>query len=75
MPLWGNQFLGRIDMLLKLTNRNSKILLWLDPNMKLKMIREADNARLKGLNVSSIFSLYDPKEHNLKEIEGYINNV
>lgn len=72
MPLWGNQFLGRIDMLLKLTRNGCKVLLWLDPNMYTKMIKESNVARLKGLETCSILSRMDPKEHTMDEIEEYV---
>ncbi len=72
MPLWGNQFLGRIDMLLKLTRNGCSVLLWLDPNMYTKMIKESNVARLKGLETCSILSRMDPKEHTMDEIEEYV---
>lgn len=72
MPLWGNQFLGRIEMLLKLIRNGCKVLLWLDPNMYTKMIKESNVARLKGLETCSILSRMDPKEHTMDEIEEYV---
>lgn len=75
MPLWGNQFLGRIDMLLKLTRMSTTVLLWLDPNMYTKMIKESNVSRLKGLQTYSVLSTRDPKEHTLGEIDEYIKKA
>lgn len=72
MPLWGNNFTNRIDMLLKLTTINHKVLLWLDPDMTIKSVKESNVARLKGLQCTSIHSTHDPKEHSYSEIENYL---
>lgn len=75
MPLFGNNFKNRIDSLLKLTRKDHKLLLWLDPNMTIHSTKECSISRLRGLQVYSIHSLYDPKEHSLREIENYVTQV
>lgn len=75
MPLFGNNFVSRIDRLLKLTRMNYTVLLWLDPNMHIKSIKESNVARLKGLQTCSILSRMDPKEHTLDEIDEYIDKA
>lgn len=73
LPLFGNNFTNRIELLKKLTTKKHKLLLWLDPDMTIKSIKEASIARLHGLECYSVHSKYDPKEHSLPEIKKYLN--
>ncbi len=72
MPLFGNNFKNRIEHIKKLTTMHHKLLLWLDPDMTIHSAKECSIARLRGLQVYSIHSKYDPKEHSLREIENYV---
>lgn len=69
MPLFGNEVANRLKSLRVLTD---KLTIWLDPNMKRKMIIEASRAQGFGFNVTTVFSDKDPKEHTDKEIEEYL---
>ena len=47
---------------------NSNVKVWLDPDMRIKTVKECRKGQVVGVNASSIFSTRDPKEHSYTEI-------
>lgn len=69
MPLYGCHIgVERFSRLSKLLPKQSKVLIWLDPDKRKEAVKESRRGQLVGLNCSPIFSDKDPKEHSYEEI-------
>ena len=53
----------------------SEALLWLDPDMHIKIIKESRVGCLNGITTHAILSTKDPKCHTLEEIRTYIGET
>lgn len=72
LVLFGNNIANRLVGLYRLTN---KLVIWLDPDMKKKTLREADKARQLGFQVSCIFTDKDPKDYSHEDIQICLKNI
>lgn len=72
LPLFGMNAKSRFSTLFKLMERGTRLFLWLDPNMYTQMTTQSRVGRLRGLNITPIFSTKDPKEHSYDEIREYL---
>ena len=70
-PLFGSHLSTQRILQLKLLY--DTIYLWLDPDMRLKVIKFAQHAQQLGLNTRCIFSEKDPKEYTTEEIKLYLD--
>ena len=72
MPLFGSHIgIDRWKRLSKIISRGVQCIIWLDPDMRLKSVGESCLGTSLGLNVRTIMSDKDPKEHTYEEI----NNI
>lgn len=51
-----------------------EVVLWLDPDMYTKMVKESRVGVLNGIKTTCVLSTKDPKEHSPEEILNYIGN-
>ncbi len=70
MPLFGVNFRSRWVNLRLLGY--SEALLWLDPDMHLRIVKESRVGCLNGITTHAVLSTKDPKCHTLEEIRNYI---
>lgn len=70
-PLFGSHV--STQRLLQLKLFYDTILIWLDPDMKLKVIKFTKQAQQLGFKVRTIFSNKDPKEYTDEEIKLYLD--
>lgn len=73
MPLFGNHIgIDRWKRLFKIISRGVQCIIWLDPDMRLKSIGESYLGSSIGMNVRTILSDKDPKEHTYDEIRNIL---
>lgn len=66
IPIFGSSISNR--QFIRYKNLVSNITIWLDPDMRGKSVKLANQARLLGLEANVIFSDKDPKEHTNEEV-------
>ena len=73
MPIFGTNIKSRWSQIRILNYQ--EVILWLDPDMYTKMIKESRVGVLNGIKTSCVLSKHDPKEQNYEEIRNYISNL
>lgn len=69
MPVFGSNIgLERFKRLSRMMQESSQCIIWLDPDMRPRMVKESALGSSVGLNMRTIFSEKDPKEHTYDEI-------
>lgn len=71
-PIFGSHI--SMQRLLQLKHLFGKIIIWLDDDMKLKVIKYAQQAQSIGLPVATVFTPQDPKELSNMEIQKILND-
>lgn len=71
-PIFGSHI--SMQKLLQLKHICDKIVIWLDDDMKLKVVKFAQQAQSIGLPVATVFTLQDPKEHSDMEIQELLHD-
>ena len=72
MPIFGTNIKSRWSQI-RILNYQEAIL-WLDPDMYTKMIKECRVGVLNGIKTRCILSTKDPKEHSYEEIRYYLQD-
>ena len=70
MPILGSHAKGRFNHL-KLLGYNS-VVLWLDPDKHIEMIKQSRVGSLEGLHIRVVLSTKKPKSHTIEEIREYL---
>lgn len=70
IPLFGTKVKSRIERIRNL--KRFKTILWLDPDMHSLSVKYARLGTLEGLQMHSVLSTKDPKEHSVSEIQNYM---
>lgn len=71
-PIFGSHI--SMQRLLQLKQLFDKIIIWLDDDMKLKVVKYAQQAQSIGLPVATVFTSQDPKELSDTEIKKILND-
>lgn len=71
IPIFGSTINTR--QILRLKTIVDTLTIWLDPDMRSKSVKLAENCNILGIKTNVIFSDKDPKEHSLQEIQKIIN--
>lgn len=71
-PIFGSHI--SMQRLLQLKRLYDKIIIWLDDDMKLKVVKFAQQAQSIGLPVATVFTSQDPKELSDMEIKKILND-
>ena len=72
-PIFGSHI--SMQRLLQLKHMFDKIIIWLDDDMKLKVVKFAQQAQSIGLPVATVFTPQDPKEYSDTEIQEILNDI
>lgn len=70
-PLFGSTL--SLKTILRLKTIVNSVVIWLDPDMRSKSVKYSNLCRLMGLEVRTVFSDKDPKEHTYVEIDKILN--
>lgn len=70
MPIFGTNIKSRWPQIRILNYQ--EVILFLDPDMYIKMVKESRVGVLNGIKTTCVLSTKDPKEHSYKEIQNYI---
>ena len=74
MPIFGNHIgIERWKRIFKIVSREVQCIIWLDPDMRVKSLREGALGASIGLDTRVVFSDKDPKEHTYNEIKEILN--
>lgn len=73
MPLFGSTI--GLERFKTLYSRFSKVLIWLDPDMRKQSLKEANRGKQLGMDIQVVFSDKDPKEHDNDDILSIIQAI
>ena len=71
MPIFGTNIKSRWPQIRTLNYQ--EVILFLDPDMYTKMIKESRVGVLNGIKTTCVLSTKDPKEHSIQEIQNYLD--